>query len=117
MILTDEQPAIDLQKLFAEALADVESDVKHPCKTTEHCCEMSGCPRCFQGVMKGDLGVLSVDIFPESRIVRITTVGHEGKPCVVSFRNVPMTIHGSHEESTTKSDNRSSAGCENRACV
>ena len=74
-----------LSILFAEALADVEAGRKHTCRTTEHCQEMGGCPRCFQGVMRGDLGILSVDVFTESGVVRVTTVGHDGKPCVVSF--------------------------------
>ena len=110
-----------LEQLFAEALLDVESGVKHPCKTTEHCCEMGGCPRCFQGVMRGDIGILAVDVFTESGVVRLTTVGHDGKPCVVSLRNVPLNIHRKHdggnhvEESTTKSNNRGPAGSGNRA--
>jgi hypothetical protein len=88
-MLTDQQ----LESLFAEALADVESGVQHPCKTTEHCCEMGGCPRCFQGVMRGDIGIDHVDVFADSGIVRITTTGHDGKPCTVSFRNVSFRVH------------------------
>jgi hypothetical protein len=45
-----------------DALADVEMGNRHPCKTTEHCCEMGGCPRCFQGVMRGDIGIEHVDV-------------------------------------------------------
>lgn len=54
---------IEYSKLFADALADVEAGNRHPCKTTEHCCEMGGCPRCFQGVMRGDVGIEHVDVF------------------------------------------------------
>jgi hypothetical protein len=84
----------DYSKLFDDAVADVESGVKHACGTTEHCQEMGGCPTCFQGLMKGDLGVLSVDVFADSGVFRITTTGHDGEPCTVAFRGVTVKIHG-----------------------
>ena len=80
------------ESLFAEALADVESGVKHPCGTTDHCQEMGGCPTCFQGLMRGDLGILAIDVFADSGVIRITTVGHDGQPCTVAFRNVPVNV-------------------------
>lgn len=107
-------PNSTLEQLFAEALVEVESGVKHPCKTTEHCCEMGGCPRCFQGVMRGDIGILGVDVFADSSIVRVTTVGHDGKPCVVSFRKVPLTIAKHNGGNHGQYDDRRSAGSRNR---
>jgi hypothetical protein len=80
-------------QLFADALADVESGLQHPCGTTEHCCAMGGCPRCFRGVMHGDLGIERVEVFTHSGTIRIITAGHVGRPCVVSFRGVPLTVH------------------------
>lgn len=85
---------MNYESLFAEALADVESGAQHSCKTTEHCGEMGGCPRCFQAVMRGAIGILHVDVFADSGIVRITTAAdHAPNPCVVALR-VPLTIHG-----------------------
>lgn len=80
-------------QLFADDLADVEAGKQHPCGTTDHCTEMGGCPCCFQAVMRGDIGIEQVDVFADSGILRITTTGHDGKPCVVSFRKVPFAIH------------------------
>jgi hypothetical protein len=80
-------------QLFADALADVESSVQHPCSTTEHCNEMGGCPRCFRGLMRGDIGIEHIEVFPHSGIIRITTAGHEGRPCFVSFRGVPLAVY------------------------
>ena len=92
----------DYSALVAEALADVEAGRKHPCGTTEHCQEMGGCPRCFQGLMKGDLGILAIDVFAGSRVIRITTVGHDGQPCTVAFRNVPVNVHRTLTTSKTR---------------
>jgi hypothetical protein len=86
------------ESLFAEALADVESGIKHPCKLRQDCQEARGCPGCISGAMKGDLGILSVDVF-ESGTLRITTVGHNGKPCVIAFRNVVVNIVSTTGES------------------
>jgi hypothetical protein len=77
--------------LIADALADVEADERHPCGT-EHCQEMSGCPRCLAALMKGDIGVRNVAVFVHNQIIRIRTTGCDGKPCVISFHNVPLTI-------------------------
>ena len=92
----------DYSKLFDDAVADVESGIKHACGTTEHCQEMGGCPRCFQGLMKGDLGILSVDVF-ESGTIRITTTGHDGERCTVAFRGVPVTVHQDRRKRMTRS--------------
>lgn len=100
---------MDYSNLFADALADVEAGNRHACKTTEHCCEMGGCPRCFQGVMRGDIGIEHVDVFDS--VLRITTTGHDGKAvrrqfpqrssdhsrgarsrCLLSVRSLPMTV-------------------------
>ena len=89
-------------RLFAEALADVESGLKHPCNLTQDCQEARGCPRCFSGVMRGDLGVLHVDVF-ESGTIRITTTGHDGEPCTVAFRGVPVTVHQDRRKRMTTS--------------
>ena len=83
---------VNYSQLFADALADVESGVQHPCGTTEHCCEMGGCPRCFLGVMRGDIGIEHVEVFT-SGVIRITTAGHGDRLCVVSFRGVSVTVH------------------------
>ncbi|HTT17965.1 MAG TPA: hypothetical protein VMG82_03405 [Candidatus Sulfotelmatobacter sp.] len=81
-------------QLFANALADVESGMQHPCSTTEHCREMGGCPRCFLGLMRGDIGIEHVEVFTHSGIVRITTEGcGYPTPCVVNFRGVSVTVH------------------------
>jgi hypothetical protein len=90
------------EQLFADAIADIDSGVKHACGTTEHCQEMGGCPRCFQGLMKGDLAVLSVDVF-ESGTIRITTTGHDGERCTVAFRGVPVTVHQDRRKRRTTS--------------
>jgi len=79
-------------QLIADALDDVEADNQHPCGTTEHCCEMGGCPRCFQAVMGGNIGVERVEVF-RSGVIRLTTTGHNGQPCTVAFRGVEVTIH------------------------
>jgi hypothetical protein len=83
-------------QLFADALADVESDAQHPCGTTEHCCEMGGCPRCFRALMRGSIEIEHIEVFTHSSVVRITTAGHGDRPCVVSFRGVPVSIRGKH---------------------
>lgn len=83
---------VNYSQLFADALADVESTVQHPCSTMGHCREMSGCPRCFRAVMRGDIGIELIEVFTHSGVIRITTAGHEGRPCVVSFRGVPLTV-------------------------
>jgi hypothetical protein len=81
-------------QLLADALADVDSGVQRPCSTTEHCCEMGGCPRCFRGIMRGDIGIAHVEVFTHSCIVRITTEGcGHPTPCAVSFRGVSVTVH------------------------
>ena len=88
-------------QLIADALADVEAGLQHPCGTTEHCCEMGGCPRCFRGLMSGNIGVEHIEVFIHSGVVRITSTGHEGRPCVVSFHRVPVIImenHGTHSD-------------------
>ena len=80
-------------QLFIEALADVESGVQHPCSTTEHCCEIGGCPRCFRGMMRGNIEIEHIEVFTDSGIVRITTggCGHP-TPCTVCFRGVSVTV-------------------------
>jgi hypothetical protein len=50
-------------------------------------------------VMRGDIGIDHVDVFADSGIVRITTVGHDGKPCVIAFRNVVVNIVSTTGES------------------
>jgi hypothetical protein len=81
-------------QLLADALADVESGVCHPCSTTEHCCEMGGCPRCFRGMMRGNIEIEHIEVFAQSGIIRITTEGcGYPTPCVVSFRRVSVTVH------------------------
>ncbi len=81
-------------QLFAEAVADVESGVRHPCSTTEHRCEMGGCPRCFCGIMRGEIGIEHIEVFAQRGIIRITTKGcGYPTPCVVSFRGVSVTVH------------------------
>jgi hypothetical protein len=81
-------------QLIADACADVDAGTKHPCGLTRECQEARGCPRCLSGLMGGDLGILHVDVF-ESGTVTITTVGHEGEPCTIAFRGVPVTVHQS----------------------
>jgi hypothetical protein len=81
------------EALYAEALADVEAGNQHACGTTDSCAAAGGCPRCFQAVMSGHIGIEHVDVFTESGVLRITTVGCGGKPCVVSFRGVEVTVH------------------------
>lgn len=82
------------EQLFAETLADVEAGNQHPCGTTEHCCEMGGCPRCFRGVMRGDIGIEHIEVFTHSGVIRITIKGcGHPTPCVVSFRGVSVTVH------------------------
>lgn len=92
----------DYSALVAEALADVEAGRKHPCKLTQDCQEARGCPRCISGVIRGDLGVLHVDVF-ESGTIRITTTGHDGEPCTVAFRSVPVTVHQDRRKRMTTS--------------
>lgn len=92
----------DYSKLFADALGDIESGVKHPCNLTQDCQEARGCPRCISGAIKGDLGILSVDVF-ESGTIRITTTGHDGEPCTVAFRGVPVTVHQDRRRRMTTS--------------
>jgi hypothetical protein len=90
----------DYTALFDEALADVETGVLHPCGTSPSCAQMGGCPRCFAAVMSGaDIGVAAIEVFTKAGIVRLTMSEGCGKPqpCVVSFRNVPLTIHGESE--------------------
>ena len=82
------------EQLFAESLADVEAGMQHPCGTTEHCWEMGDCPRCFRGVMRGDIGIEHIEVFAQSGIIRITTEGcGYPTPCVVSFRGLSVTVH------------------------
>jgi len=69
--------------LIEAALADIESGAKHSCNLTRDCQEARGCPRCLSGLMRGDLGLVHVDVF-ESGTIRITTEGHGGNPCTVS---------------------------------
>jgi hypothetical protein len=84
--------------LFSEALADVDTGVRHPCGTTADCRAMGGCPRCYQGVMRGRVDVARVDVFTKAGLVRLTmdTGCGRAEPCVVSFK-VPLTIHGKGE--------------------
>jgi hypothetical protein len=93
VILTDEQPAIDLQKLFAEAVADVELGRRHPCNSSPTCRAALGCPRCLHAALKG-IDVARIDVFVGVGIVRLTMEEGCGKtqPCVVAFQ-VPLTIH------------------------
>ena len=93
MTMSDVLRTETLEQLFEAAVADVESGVKHPCNLTQDCQEARGCSRCISGTMRGDLGILSVDVF-KSGTVRITTVGHDGKPCTVAFRGIRVTVHG-----------------------
>jgi hypothetical protein len=90
----------DYSKLFADAVADLDS--KHPCNLTQDCQEARGCPRCISGAIKGDLGILSVDVF-ESGTIRITTTGHDGERCTVAFRGVPVTVHQDRRKRMTTS--------------
>lgn len=81
-------------QLLADALADVDSGVQRPCSTTEDCCEMGGCPRCFRGMMRGNIEIERIEVFTHSGIIRITTEGcGYPTPCVVSFRGVSVTVH------------------------
>jgi hypothetical protein len=82
----------DYSRLVADALADVEAGNRHPCGTTEHCREMSGCARCFAALMKGLIDVEAIVVY-RSGTVTLTTAGHDGQPCTVAFRNVEVTIH------------------------
>lgn len=85
-----------LEKLFSEAVADVESGKQHACHTSQECRLMTGCVKCTP-VVRGEIGVQHVEVFPGEDgvgILRITTSErHGGSPCVVSLR-IPMTIHG-----------------------
>jgi hypothetical protein len=90
-----------LEKLYAEAVADVESGAAatRNCGTTQECRLMTGCIRCA-GILSGEVGIEHVEIFPgdnEMGILRITTTGTHRSPnaCVVSFK-VPMTIRKIH---------------------
>ena len=72
--------------LFEACLNDLSK--KHPCKRTTRCAEASGCARCLSAVMRGDVGVERIDVFP-SGVVRLTIdSGHAQPPCVVSFLGV-----------------------------
>jgi len=84
----------DYTVLFDAALEDVNAERRHPCGTTTDCRAMGGCPRCFQGVMRGSVDVARVDVFTKAGVVRLTmsTGCGEAEPCVVSFK-VPLTIH------------------------
>jgi hypothetical protein len=81
--------------LIADALAEVERGERHACRTTDECRLMLGCVKC-SGVLRGEIGIEHVEIFPGDDgvgILRITTSEHHnGSPCVVSVR-VPMMIH------------------------
>lgn len=83
-----------LEQLFEAAVADVESGEagRRPCNLTRDCQEARGCSRCVSGVMKGDLGIVSVDVY-KSGTLTITTVGHDGRPCTVAFRGIEVTVH------------------------
>jgi hypothetical protein len=90
----DDMSQTNYEQLITEALAEVDSGGQHPCGTTEYCCEMGGCPRCFRGIMRGEIGIEHVEVFPQSSIVRITTEGcGHPTPCTISFRGVSVTVH------------------------
>jgi hypothetical protein len=89
MSMTTSNTAYD--QLFEDALADVEKGVKHSCNLSRDCREARGCGRCIAGVMRGDIGILAIDIY-RSGTLRLTTL-HDGKPCTVAFRNVKVTVH------------------------
>jgi hypothetical protein len=92
----------DWSALIEAAVADVEAGVKRNCKMTRACVEMAGCPKCGQGLMKGDIGILAIDVY-KSGTLRLTTV-HDGKPCTVAFRNVSVTVHDSGTGDEDSSD-------------
>lgn len=81
-----------LEQLFEAAVADVESGVKRPCNLTRDCQEARGCPVCISGAMRGDLGILGIDVY-KSGVIRVTTVGHDGRPCTVAFSGIKVTVH------------------------
>ena len=81
----------DYDQLIQDACQQIDRNERHACRTSRACQEASGCPRCLAGLMKGDLGILNVEVFTTGAI-RITTVGHDGSPCTVAFRNVPVSV-------------------------
>ncbi len=91
--------SLELQRLFDEAIADVSSGraKQRNCGTSRDCRIMTGCVAC-SGVLRGEVGVERVDVYPTDDgfgVIRITTTGEHksSMPCTVSFK-VPMTVHG-----------------------
>jgi len=94
MTLTDQQPAIDLQKLFEAAVEEVDSKRKLACNTTTLCRQMAGCSKCLGLMRSQDVGVQSVTLYRKTGVVRLTlSPEHGGKPCEVAFQGVPVVIH------------------------
>jgi hypothetical protein len=93
-MLTDQQPAIDLDALFSAAVEEVESKKKSACLTTDLCRQMSGCGKCL-GLMKSqDVGVESVVVYRKTGVVKLTlSAEHGGKPCTIAFQGVPVEVH------------------------
>lgn len=75
--------------LIADAVAEVESGVKHPCNLDE-CFMQGGCPRCLAGVIRSGsvLDVAQIDVFEGAGIVRFTMAEpcKPPNPCVVFFK-------------------------------
>jgi hypothetical protein len=66
----------DYEQLITEAVAEVESGGQRPCGTTERCCEMGGCPRCFRGFMSGVIGIKHIEVLTHGGVIS----HHNGRP-------------------------------------
>jgi hypothetical protein len=87
-----DQPTIDLQDLYADAIAEVDSGVETPCHLSEQC--VIGCPRCYAGMLRGDLGIESLTLYKKTGVLRVKfTTSHDGKqPCEVVLAGVAVEI-------------------------
>jgi hypothetical protein len=82
-----------LDNLFDAAVAEVDSGIKSPCRTSPQC--VIGCPRCIGAVMQGsDIGVASITVYRKTGIVRlrIDPGCSKTQPCEVAFSGVPINI-------------------------